>query len=93
MGWTILRLWSRLAVLPPHTGQAYPARVDFVLAMMAGAAVHLHGATVPGAEILVALSVIALGVLMLGDRQLRGGRRARIVRDCRCPSMAMRSAN
>lgn len=52
---------------------AYPLVVAFVLAMMAGAAVHLHGATVPGAEILVALSVIALGVLMLGDRQLPVG--------------------
>jgi hydrogenase/urease accessory protein HupE len=38
---------------------AYPLVVAFVLAMMAGVAVHLHGATVPGAEILVALSVIA----------------------------------
>jgi len=40
---------------------------------MAGVAVHLHGAAVPGAEILVALSVIALGALMLGDRQLPVG--------------------
>jgi urease accessory protein len=37
---------------------------------MAGVALHLHGATVPGSEILVALSVIALGALMLGDRQI-----------------------
>lgn len=37
---------------------AYPLVVAFVLAMMAGVAVHLHGAAVPGAEILVALSVI-----------------------------------
>ena len=44
--------------------------VGFVLAMMAGVALHLHGATVPGAEILVALSVIALGVLMLRRRQM-----------------------
>lgn len=39
--------------------------IGFVLAMIAGVAVHLRGATVPGAEILVALSVIALGVAML----------------------------
>src|SRR5689334_1342754 len=45
----------------------------FVLAMMAGVALHLHGATMPGAEILVALSVIALGALMLGDRQMPVG--------------------
>ncbi len=35
--------------------------VGFVLAMMAGVAVHLQGATVPGAEIVVAGSVIVLG--------------------------------
>src|SRR5262249_1095459 len=45
----------------------------FVVAMMAGVALHVHGATVPGAEILVALSVIALGALMLGDRQMPVG--------------------
>ena len=39
--------------------------VAFVVAMMAGVALHLHGATVPAAEILVALSVIVLGALML----------------------------
>ena len=49
---------------------AYALVMAFVLAMMAGVALHLHGATVPGAEILVALSVIALGALMLGDRQM-----------------------
>ncbi|HEX3162434.1 MAG TPA: HupE/UreJ family protein [Pseudolabrys sp.] len=42
--------------------------IGFVLAMMAGVALHLHGTTVPGAEILVALSVIFLGAFML-----RGG--------------------
>ena len=47
--------------------------VAFVLAMMAGVALHLHGATVPGAEILVALSVIALGTLMLHHRQMSAG--------------------
>ncbi len=49
---------------------AYALVIAFVLAMMAGVALHLHGATVPGSEVLVALSVIALGALMLGDRQI-----------------------
>jgi urease accessory protein len=44
--------------------------IGFVLAMMAGVALHLHGATVPGAEILVALSVIFLGVFMLRNRDV-----------------------
>jgi urease accessory protein len=47
--------------------------VAFVLPMMAGVALHLHGATVLGAEILVALTVIALGVLMLRLRQTPTG--------------------
>jgi urease accessory protein len=38
--------------------------VVFVLAMTGGVALHLHGTAVPGAEILVALTVLALGVLM-----------------------------
>ncbi len=42
----------------------------FVVAMMAGVALHLHGATVPGAELLVALSVIVLGVILLRRPQL-----------------------
>jgi urease accessory protein len=44
--------------------------VGFVLAMMAGVAVHLHGTTVPGAELLVALSVIVLGAILLRTPQL-----------------------
>src|SRR4029077_14093481 len=44
--------------------------IGFVLAMMVGVALHLHGATVPGAEILVALSVIFLGVFMLRGRNI-----------------------
>jgi urease accessory protein len=44
--------------------------IVFVMAMMAGVALHLHGATVPGAEILVALSVIFLGVFMLRGRNI-----------------------
>ncbi len=47
--------------------------VAFVVAMMAGVALHLHGATVPSAEILVALTVIALGGLMLSRRQMSTG--------------------
>jgi urease accessory protein len=49
---------------------ASPLAIGFVLAMMAGVALHLHGTTVPGAEILVALSVIFLGVFMLRGRDV-----------------------
>jgi urease accessory protein len=44
--------------------------VAFVIAMMGGVALHLHGTTVPAAELLVALSVIALGAILLRLRQL-----------------------
>ena len=44
--------------------------IAFIVSMMAGVALHVIGANVPAAEILVALSVIALGVLMLGRRQM-----------------------
>jgi urease accessory protein len=44
--------------------------VAFVAAMMAGVAVHLHGTTVPAAELLVAASVIVLGVILLRRPQL-----------------------
>jgi urease accessory protein len=47
--------------------------IAFVLAMMAGVALHLHGATVPGAETLVALTVIALGALMLRQSEMSTG--------------------
>jgi len=51
--------------------KAAPAlAIGFVLAMIAGVAVHIAGASVPGAEILVALSVIGLGVAMLRRQQL-----------------------
>jgi urease accessory protein len=53
--------------------EGYELAVAFVLAMVAGVALHLQGATVPGAEILVALSVIALGALMLRHRQMPAG--------------------
>ncbi len=45
----------------------------FVLAMIGGVALHVHGATVPGAEILVALSVIALGAILLSRRAMAAG--------------------
>jgi len=45
--------------------------IAFVVAMMAGVAVHLQGATVPGAELLVALSVIVLGAILLTHREMK----------------------
>jgi urease accessory protein len=45
--------------------------VGFVLAMIAGVAVHVAGTTVPGAEIWVAASVIALGAILLTHRRMR----------------------
>src|SRR3954447_9460365 len=47
--------------------------IGFVLAMMAGVAIHLQAVTVPAAEILVALSVIGLGVILLRHRDLPAG--------------------
>jgi urease accessory protein len=44
--------------------------VGYVVAMIAGVAVHLQGVSLPGSEILVALSVIALGVALLRQRQM-----------------------
>jgi urease accessory protein len=44
--------------------------IGFVLAMIAGVAVHVRGASVPGAELIVALSVIVLGALMLPRRRM-----------------------
>lgn len=44
--------------------------VGFVVAMMAGVAAHLQGVTLPGAEIVVAGTVIALGAILLTHRQL-----------------------
>jgi urease accessory protein len=39
--------------------------IGFVVAMIAGAVVHVGQADIPGSEVLVALSVIALGLVML----------------------------
>jgi urease accessory protein len=47
--------------------------VVFVLAMTGGVALHLHGTAVPGAEILVALTVLALGVLMVVRGNMAAG--------------------
>jgi urease accessory protein len=44
--------------------------IAFVIAMMAGVGLHLHGTTVPAAELLVALSVVALGAVLLKWPQL-----------------------
>ena len=45
--------------------------IGYVVAMMVGAAAHVGEATVPGAEIFVAVSVIALGVLLIRKSPLR----------------------
>ena len=47
--------------------------IGFVLAMIAGVAAHVRGTTVPGAEIMVALSVIFLGAMLLRNRQIPAG--------------------
>jgi len=44
--------------------------VTFVAAMMCGVAIHLQAVTVPADEILVAISVIALGAILLRHREL-----------------------
>jgi urease accessory protein len=45
--------------------------ISYVVAMMIGAAAHIGEATVAGAEFLVAISVIALGLVLLRARSLR----------------------
>jgi len=44
--------------------------VSFVVAMMCGVAIHLQAVTVPADEILVAVSVIALGAILLRRGEL-----------------------
>lgn len=44
--------------------------IGFVVAMMAGVAAHLQGATLPGAEIIVAGTVIGLGLILAIRRDL-----------------------
>jgi urease accessory protein len=45
--------------------------LGYVLAMVIGAAAHVGEATVPGTEIFVAVSVVALGLLLIRTRPLR----------------------
>jgi urease accessory protein len=52
---------------------AAPLAIAFVLAMMGGVILHLQGAAMPGAEILVALTVLALGGLIVQRRDLPVG--------------------
>src|SRR5712672_4599692 len=47
--------------------------VGFVVAMIAGVAIHVRGTTLPAAEIIVALSVIVLGSVLLRDLTLQTG--------------------
>ncbi len=47
--------------------------VSFVVAMVAGVAIHVRGTTLPAAEIIVALSVIVLGAVLLRSRSLYTG--------------------
>ena len=44
--------------------------IGFVMAMMAGVAAHLQGAALPGAEFIVAGTVVALGVILVLRRDL-----------------------
>jgi urease accessory protein len=44
--------------------------IGYVVAMMCGVGVHLMGASVPASELLVALTVLALGFTLLLDRGL-----------------------
>ncbi len=47
--------------------------LGYVVAMIAGVAIHLQGVTLTGAEFLVALSVILLGVLLARKSVVRSG--------------------
>src|SRR5262245_19920203 len=47
--------------------------IGFIAAMMAGVALHLHGASLPAAELLVAITVVALGALLVRHRQIPTG--------------------
>jgi urease accessory protein len=54
------------------THKAAPTLViGFIAAMMAGVALHLHGASLPAAQLLVAITVIALGAVLVGNRRWR----------------------
>ena len=47
--------------------------LSFVVAMVAGVAIHVRGTTLPAAEIIVALSVVLLGAVLLRNRSLHTG--------------------
>lgn len=47
--------------------------LGFIVAMIAGVALHVRGTTVPASEVLVALSVIALGATLLARKALHPG--------------------
>ena len=47
--------------------------VGYVLAMIVGVALHVRGTTVPGAELLVALSVLLLGAVMIWRQPVNAG--------------------
>jgi urease accessory protein len=57
-----------LAAMQPHGA---PAAVGYVIATMVGAAAHIGEATVPNAEVFVALSVVALGLILFRSNPLR----------------------
>jgi urease accessory protein len=44
--------------------------VGYIVAMMVGVAVHLQSVSIPGAEMLVALSVVALGAVLVWRTEL-----------------------
>ena len=50
-----------------------PLVIGYVVATLVGAAAHVMQVTVPGVEILVALSVIGLGAVMVGPRPFAFG--------------------
>lgn len=47
--------------------------VGYVMAMIGGVVAHLAGASLPGAELWVALSVIALGMVLVARRDIGAG--------------------
>lgn len=64
-------LAAGLLAAPRARGLLLPAA--FVLASLAGVVVHLNGIDLPGGEILVAASVVLLGVLLLVPRRIDDG--------------------
>jgi urease accessory protein len=64
-------LAAGLLAAPRTRGLFLP--LAFVLASLAGVVVHLNGIDLPGGEILVATSVVLLGVLLLVPRRIDDG--------------------